>query len=146
MSLIRCLSNPEALYIWGDADGFYSLVHCVKPPLASKWPKDCTPMIRIPVGVFEKACLEWKDGGGWVDEKIEVDGFIIEMVHVVRKTGKKPPKLTLKNMFKGPHGDFLIRLSYKRQFVHLWDVTWTYVVNNVEDRRKPVRRRAKTTC
>lgn len=27
MSLIRALSNPESLYIWGDSDGFYSLCH-----------------------------------------------------------------------------------------------------------------------
>ena len=147
MSLIRALSNPESLYIWGDSDGFYSLCHNVKPPLASKWPKGGnTPMIRIPVKVFERACLEWRDAGNWVDDRVEVEGFIVEMVHVIRKTGRKPPKVTPKNMLKGPHGDLLIRLSYKRQFVHLWDVTWTYVVNNVEDRRKPrkLARRAKT--
>lgn len=141
MSLIRSLSNPESLYIWGDANG-YNLCHRVKPPLSSKWPPDGnTPRIQIPVKVFERACLKWKDAGGWLDDRVEIQGFVVEMVHVNIKTGRKSPKLTLKNMLKELPTEFLIRLSYKRQFVHLWDVTWTYVVNNVEA-RKPRRKRS----
>ena len=142
MSYIRCLSNPESLYIWGDTadnSGFANICHRVKPPLSSKWPKNGnSPLIMVPLKAFEEATRKWR--GSYDGSAVEVDGFKVETVNVFTATGKRVPK---KNDFLKDRRrrEWLVRLSYKGQFVHLWDVTWSYVVNNVEG--KPVRRTKK---
>lgn len=129
MSYIRCLSNPEALYIWGDADGFANICHNVKPPLSSPWPKDGnTPLFQVPIKAFEKAALRWYGSG---KDDVTIDGFRVQMVSVFVKTGMRVPK-NLDILTDRRRHELLVRISYKRHFVHLWDVTWAYVVRSVE--------------
>src|SRR5208337_5121402 len=46
MSFIRSFSNPENLYVVALEDGI-NLMHRVKPPLASAWPKDGNNALMI---------------------------------------------------------------------------------------------------
>jgi hypothetical protein len=130
MSYIRSTSNPESLYIWGDAFDLVNISYRVDPPLASTRQE-----MRVPRAAFEEACLKWKEWGE-VHEIIEVDGFRVELVRILLCTGRAPPK-NFNPLKDRREGAFLIRISYQRRFVHLWEVTWDHVVSNVEARTVP---------
>lgn len=151
MSFIRCLSNPEGLYVWSDVDGtvhiHYGGRKRPKPPL-SKGDDMC-----VPYRDFMRACQKWD---GWEDD-VRVNGFRIKEEHVYLKTGKPVPNMDrwkkvsayCDHMKKNP-AEFLIRVSYKGNFVYLWRVTWQYVVSNAVRRielRKKLRsgKRAKSS-
>ncbi len=135
MSYIRCLSNPEALYVHSDGRRV-TIDHNVKPPHSSG--KNFT----IPSAVFRagiKKYMKFEDG-------FSHRGMKVEEVHVDKRTGmlipdlKPCPKCTdvTKNGFApcrpclrshwrdAKHGWFAIRLSYGKHFVNLWRVTWAY--------------------
>lgn len=144
MSYIRCLSNPEGLYIVCTGKTV-TIMHSVLPPHSSG--KD----FYIPVKTFEHCAL--KDDG-WA-EKVEYRGMKIEEIHVGKKSGKIIPdmspcnhgckkekngafvpckKCVRKIWDNAEDGEFLVRISYKRDFVNLWRVTWQYVVENIRVR------------
>lgn len=150
MSYIRCLSNPERLYAWHDVDGtvhiHYGGPYMVKPPLSKG------EEMRVPLRTFMHAIKHWDDTGNWED-RTSIRGFTIEEVHIYLKTGKPVPNFKnnkdairyLKDSKKHP-SEYKIRVSYKGNFIHLWRVTWQYVVNNVMERERKrylARRRAK---
>jgi len=80
MSYIRCLSNPEGLYVWSDGK-FANITHHVKPPHSSG--KDFT----IPQKVFERVLKRWVD----YYEPAKCAGAIAEELSVDRKTGEVIP-------------------------------------------------------
>lgn len=128
MSYIRCLSNPEALYIWGDCQGYVNISHCVKPPLSSG------RQFRIPTKDFHRVGKKWSE---WCDEEkgIRLGHLRIQEIHVYRDTGKPVGPEWMKNFLKKKkrEADFLVKVSYKRDFVFLWKVTWKYVVDSIVD-------------
>lgn len=130
MSFIRCLSNPEGLYVWSDVDGtvhiHYGGRKKPKPPLSKG------DDMRVPYRTFMRVCKKWD---GWEDD-VRVNGFRVKEEHVFLKTGKPVPSdlyanvtAYAKHMDKHP-AEYLIRVSYKGNFVYLWRVTWQYVVSN----------------
>ena len=134
MSYIRCLSNPENLYIWEDVDGTVTFSHRVRPPLASKEPKgDGNPFcITMPAREFKAACRKWARDGS---EDVKAGNFSAKLMQVLLDTGKPPPAKYHKiPPSESPPSEFLVRIGYKRKFVFLWLVTWEYVVRNVCDR------------
>ena len=148
MSYIRCLSNPERLYAWHDIDGTVHLHYggnkAVKPPLSKG------EEMRVPYKTFIRAVQNWDAHGGF-EGRTSYRGFTIEEIHVYLKTGKlfdperwKSASKYIDHSAKNPN-EFLIRVSYKGNFIHLWGVTWQYVVNNVMERRRirARKRRAK---
>jgi len=145
VSFIRSTSNPEGLYIWHDIDGYVDVSFGgVAPPLASK-----QRSARIPSKTFFKAVSRWDKNYG-ADEKVSVGGFTIEERHIFVKTGKVVrggSKAWLRD--RRLRTAFLVRISYRGTFVHLWRVTWQYVVRNAMERlERPVvrpRRRARRT-
>jgi hypothetical protein len=90
MSYIRCLSNPEGLYIYGDSRGRVHISHGVAPPLSSPWRKvgarkfggisvpagKVQPLLSIPLHVFEHVARKW--GDGFVD-KVSYRGLSVAM-------------------------------------------------------------------
>lgn len=166
MSYIRCLSNPEGLYIWGQSDGAVVITHSVQPPLSSKWPRrriyravgkgpknrmvptrkfyDATPAIKVPIRVFHHVCRKWTAS---FEDRVSYRGLTVEEVHVYLDTGKPVPNQTLLqsvwDMDRGRRDAFLIRLSYKGQFFHMWRVTWEYVTGQNADRWTPKPRRKR---
>jgi hypothetical protein len=139
VSYIRCLSNPEALYIWGDVEGFANICHNVKPPLARPSEDGNPSLFKIPTKTFEAVALKWARE---FEEDVEIDGFRVREVTVFTATGRIVPAKfdVLRDRRKT---EWLIKLSYKRHFVHLWRVTWEAVVRSVEDHQPVRKKRAK---
>jgi hypothetical protein len=130
MSYIRCISNPEGLYIWHDFDGDVKITWSnVKPPLSynvkdKKWP---IPMMSVPVRVFQSACKKWDEHPY---NAVNVKGFTVEEIHVNVKTGKRIKEKEFIKIINKVKSEFLVRIAYKKKFVYLWPVTWDYVVNS----------------
>jgi hypothetical protein len=133
MSYIRCLSNPEGMYIYGGADGVW-ISHNVKPPLASKEADDgCSPHFVVPSRDFDRLGLKWAKDWAY-DEHVRSGKLAAQQVHVYLDTGKPVEKNWANRFFrKGPKrpSAFLIKLSYGRHFVMMWRVTWHYIVQNI---------------
>jgi len=136
MSYIRCLSNPEGLYVWSDGK-FANITHNVKPPHSSG--KDFT----IPHRVFERVLKRWADYhqpakcAGAVAEELSVDRKIGEVIGPFKpcnrgceRQGKafilcKPCHAKMMKDIR--RSSYVIRLSYKGNFVNMWRVTWDYM-------------------
>lgn len=144
MSYIRCLSNPECLYIWSDGQRVH-VSHNVKPPHSSG------RAFTIPDGAFNACTRKWNR---WLDPAKSGD-VVAQEVNVDRRTGEAIPdwklcprckevprkrgkiqswspcrKCSRQHMRDAKRGDFRIRLSYKDDFVNLWRVTWEYVCSH----------------
>jgi len=152
MAYIRCLSNPEGMYIYGGADGVW-INHNVLPPLASKEVDDgCSPHFVVPSRDFDRVGLKW-DKEWDLDGPVRSGKFAAREVHVYLDTGKPIEKDWDKRFFRKGYkrrpSAFLIRLSYGRHFVMLWRVTWEYIVQSIvghnrwdkEERAKAKRRK-----
>ena len=125
MSYIRCLSNPEGLYIYGTHKDLICIHHNVPAPLSSGL-NDGQGFFTIPELHFTKAIKYWKQG-----RKYCKGGFLVEEEHIYLDTGMMVPERTIENMIaeKRPTS-YRIRLQYRSDFVYLWRVTWEYVVRN----------------
>lgn len=142
MSYIRCLSNPEGLYAWSDGRTV-NISHGVKKPHSSG------RSFTIPQGVFDGLLKKWAN---WTEPAM-VRGAVAEELHVDEKTGRVIPewkpcgrgcKPVGKNGFipcrrcaRKQHKDvrrgrFVVRLSYRSDFVDLWRVTWDYMTRRSE--------------
>lgn len=136
MSYIRCLSNPEGLYVWSDGK-FATLTHNVERPHSSG------RSFSIPHRTFEALLKKWAK---WI-EPARQGGAVAEELHVEVKTGRLIPPwkpcrrctpagknawIPCRRCGPGsldrPSGRYVIRLSYKGDFVNLWRVTWDYMV------------------
>jgi len=156
MSFIRSFSNPENLYVVALEDGI-NLMHRVKPPLASAWPKDGNNALMIvPHLPFWAVCQLWEAGGmdpppGKDGQWATHQGFTAEEIHVYTDTGKPVTgRMPFTALFTSRPHEWLVRLSYRRQFVFLWRVTWEYVVRDATDRKwvmgRPPERRKKAAA
>lgn len=108
MSYIRSLTNPEELYIWGDGKD----VHVSGKKIKRE--------ITIPEKTFEGLLKKFVKGY-WEDCQYQ-EASIKE---VFIKSKSKPNKI--EKMLKLQRGHFQMRLSYKKQSVDIWLVTWIYI-------------------
>ncbi len=113
MSYIRCLSNPEGLYIWGD--GKYANF-----TLASE-PNFLDKIVQIPQKTFDNLLKKYIKNYG---DNVNYRGASIKVVWV--KTGKLHPKAMWEIIGKYDT-DMKIRLSYKNWHIDMWLVTWEYI-------------------
>lgn len=138
MSYIRCLSNPESLYVWSDGKNA-NIIHHVKSPHSSG------RAFKIPHKSFERVLKLWAQ----YHEPARCAGVIAQELHIDKKTGAVIPPMKpcnrgcnrIKNGWipcrpcwkehtkAAKNGKFMIRLSYKKDFVNLWLVTWDYMTN-----------------
>src|SRR3990167_4820317 len=92
MSYIRCLSNPELLYIWQGSDRKVYITHGVKYPLARlgvKNYRDNPAQFTVPFHIFRDAIKKWdKYGFG----KVTYRGFTIEEIEIYSDTLKEVKK------------------------------------------------------
>jgi hypothetical protein len=166
VSYIRSGSNPEGLYIWGQADGTVHVAHNVPVPLSSKWPRgpgwklvrgkivpskrlvDFPPCIVVPAAVFRDTCRQWAKDYSPTYDKTSRRGLVVEEMEIWTDTGLPvTEKLTSKDVFsKARRMRSVIRFSYKKQFFFMWRVTWMYIVRNndfeTKTRKKAKRKRA----
>ena len=119
MSYIRSNSNPESLYIWGGGPG-----GCVTICHRSS-AKEIPASFNVPTRAFDRVRRKWAKG---YDEKASSGGILVEEVHVYMRSGRLVPVRSMTTQLTSKaQTEFLIRLSYKEHFVHLWRVTWDYV-------------------
>lgn len=103
MSYIRCLSNPEGLYIIGTSQGVEIVGE--KPIIMPE--KDFNNLIKMYV----------KDRCG--------ENFKSGDIRLVYK-----PVAPFKDTPMGKIGDFKWVLTFKKRRVEMWDVTWNQIVCN----------------
>lgn len=141
MSLIRALSNPEGLYVYGtslESGDVYVI------STGRGWPDALTniasPLAEmvVPEDVFESAAVQWlKTGSG--SEPVEVEGFRVEERHVFMDDGALVPDRSIEGWFDGSRdreNNYLVKLSYEDRFCFLWGVTWIYVISSFEERAR----------
>lgn len=145
MSYIRCLSNPERLYVWSNGK-YVNITHSVKRPNSSG------RHFTIPHGIFEGTCKRWAND----NEPAVCRGAKAEELHIDRTTGRVIPewkpctrgckpdgkntwtpclRCLKKSMGDAKRGEFVIRLSYKKDFVNMWRVTWEYIISRFRTKR-----------
>ena len=117
MSYIRCLSNPEGLYIWGD--GKY--INIAKGGEDLKY---------IPQLTFDGLLRKYHREGSWCVQgyPITYRGATIEEVHI--ESNKKITKFEKELKFR--LGIFQYRLSYKDWHIDMWQVTWEHIAKRGE--------------
>jgi hypothetical protein len=117
MSYIRCLSNPEHLYIWGDEKNAN-----ISVGKSNKDKKVRGELLLIPVKTFN---MLLKKSGGFRD--VEYKGASIKEVFV--RNDKKRTRFD-KLLHTWP-GEYQMRLSYKGWpkgcYIDMWSVTWHYI-------------------
>jgi hypothetical protein len=98
MSYIRCLSNPEGLYIWGDVHG-YCAITCNRSG-------------------HKMICIDQRD---WD--------------RLLKSWATYPRDLTIGCLHLTETPKYKIRLhgadvNGKKFSITMWEVTWSYIVNN----------------
>jgi hypothetical protein len=133
VSYIRCLSNPEGLYMWHDVSGKVAM--CCSAILDKHGnPK----VLYFPAKDFFKAVRLWEDNYG---EPVKVGDIELREVWVNVKTGRiredpknrKEAMKSVRRMFRKSAAkyDLKILFRYKRERIFMWQVTWEYAVNQV---------------
>ena len=146
MSYIRCLSNPEGLYIWADVDG------TVKVTIAGENSKDekC-----LPIAVFDGLIKKYNKNYGetpceykgakvdevWIPTQSKFSAFVHAVFSIIlspyycRKFGfdfhLPKTKKDLENWkfaYYHRNGKYQYRLSYGNWHVDMWQVTWEHIV------------------
>ena len=149
MSLIRCLSNAEGLYIYGDGS-CYNVSTGRYWSLSNTGPDSGNPAMRIPYEVFEKAAREWLASRG--AETVEADGFKIESdAHIFVDTLEPVPSDWGILEILVPNGlrcvehvrtFWGLKLTYQRPdvdgktpeelYTYLYRITWCYAIRSFE--------------
>lgn len=134
MSYIRCLSNPEGLYIWGDGSGNLTIAHT---GTARQRARGDQPIKYIPAKIFHGLFKHWL---ATCEENVSYRGA------------------SLKYLRRGAH--FKWKLSYGDWSLYMWDVTLNYLAEKNRHRwtrkarlmkpkakqAKPKAKQAKTKC
>jgi hypothetical protein len=98
MSFIRSGSNPEGLYVWGDGTN----INITADETHGK-------IRTIPQTIFEPLAKKYCRNSG---EAITLSGASIQEIWV--KNRKR--------------NELKVRLSYKDWSIHMWEVTWEYII------------------
>lgn len=143
MSIIRCLSNPEELYVYHDCSG--PIVISCKAVL-DRWGNP--EMIEVPAKSFYRACQKWRDGiFDMYDEGVSHRGIIVREVPVYSKSRRIVPKAALQGGILKRAGmaeyNYQIMFQYKKYRIFMWRVTWAYIVNNAVGRIARKKRRKR---
>ena len=135
MSYIRCLSNPEGLYVYASDNGV-NIHHCLRPPFSSKDTKGkLERTIVVPEKLFFDACHRWDHGPTQWTGPVSLKDLIIKEEHVFEDDGTVVPSEWNPFSKSQKHRKTCYRIifKYKSQYIMLWRVTWDYVVKNAVD-------------
>lgn len=132
MSYIRAGSNPEALYIVGSGNNRVEIyAHRVPGMTSKKLPENSW---TLPAKAFNRVLAMWAEG---YRDRAACGGIVVEEVFIFTDTGKPVPEVKhpmTRRALKRYVGDgrerrFVIRLSYKGDYICMWPVTWQYIVS-----------------
>lgn len=112
MSYIRCLSNPEGIYIWGDGKQTNITI------------ADTGIHKYIPQKIFDGLLKKYNKQFG--STPIKYRGAKIDEIFV--ESGKKQTKIEKQLGIKD--GKYQYRLSYKNWYIDMWQVTWEHIANH----------------
>lgn len=144
MSYIRCLSNPEGLYIWA---GFDNMVQITLAGEEFKEKKN------LPTKIFDGLIEKWNKNywnfpceykGArieevWIPIQSKLSVIICGIWNIIcspyysHKIGVKWSFPHTRNDFESykiyfyRSGNFKIRLSYNNWYVDMWQVTWEHI-------------------
>lgn len=133
MAYIRCLSNPESLYVWGDVDGNTYI----------SWNDKCgvAQMYGIPSKDFDECFRRlkvWEKENALWEKSFKYAGIEIAEVNFEEISKRILCDEELDNLYKvsmwerNVKIEHLIALSYKEnQLLLLWEVTWEYFKQSV---------------
>ena len=133
MSYIRAGSNPEGMYVYWSRAADRRHVVCIHYTPNGKLTRGDT--IVVPKTVFMDVVRAWNGG----HRKVRRGLFAVEERFVVMGTGREPPKsyfdqllayMAKRRKTRPPVAEYQVKFSYKGNFVHMWPVTWMYIVNN----------------
>jgi len=134
MSYIRCLSNPEGLYIYGNTKGQITISHNIPSPRAKPGyvKGEFPPEIVLPQHIFHYVCQRWNNG----NESIKYRGCKVKEEYIEWKNGKKiSNNITAEELLtRNVRREYLIKFEYKGKWFYMWRVTWKYIVRNVCNR------------
>ena len=120
MSRIRCLSNPESLYIW-DQDPDDICIAIGKDYVLGY------PVRTVPQEVFDAAIGMFD---ATYDQDIEYKGMTVREVYIYSDDLSYAPKKTLGDLNIDDPRDtrFAIEIAYDEWKLFLWRVTFDYLV------------------
>ena len=119
MSYIRCLSNPEGLYIFDDGKNMNFAIG--------------DKLQIIPSGYFNSFITAYlKKENAWREDDFTWGKISIKEVFVLHK--KKPDDF--QKFLKVKPGSYKYELRYNGKLIaRMWHVTWCYIVNNFRQER-----------
>ncbi|KKN89759.1 hypothetical protein LCGC14_0236050 [marine sediment metagenome] len=121
MSFIRCLSNPESLYVYHNVYGFINWIMTL--PNGERFQMNIPP--RTFYGLVRKYVREY------FTLPVKWGKMSIDEVWTSQKTGKMLGELNSTESRLQGEADLKIRVCYEDQECFLWDVTWDTVVYGV---------------
>lgn len=130
MAYIRCFSNPEGLYVWHDIAGHIAITHCRKKPFASK-EGFVDEQFHVPLKEWYGLFANLYDHHNGQVTDIKYGDFSIKEERINSKTGEiVPDDINLEKLSKIDYTE-QYKISYKKDFVYVWQVTLQYLANNV---------------
>lgn len=130
MSFIRCLSNPEALYIWDDVGGFISIVA----------PNQYRQIIEVKRKDWYKLLKGFVDGDYYIGSK-EIKVGSLSVREKIIPIGPKKIKYFRDSLSGKKRAanfgtadrkvELSIRTPRKIYRIPMWAVTWYYIVSHV---------------
>ena len=121
MSFIRCLSNPESLYVYHNVYGFIDWIMTL--PKGERFQMNIPP--RTFYGLIRKYVQEY------FTLPVKWGKMSVDEVWTSQKTGKVLGALNDEEPRIEGEADLKVRVRYKDQECVLWDVTWDMVVQGV---------------
>jgi hypothetical protein len=112
MSYIRSTGNPEAMYIWGDAD---CTVTVMKGP---------DVIGTLPTDVMDGLINKYINGN--CPDDCDYKGAKVEEVWIPVPTERITEEMKIMSLVSTP----MVRLSYGDWKVDMWDVTWYYIARS----------------
>lgn len=146
MSYIRCLSNPEGLYIYSDGGGI-----CIHGNFG-----DDEDFMRVPEKDFHGIGMKYGREYLMGDRPLKFGGITLREVKVVKGTDRIYTPIHHKKMgihddtrrwFDKPQTEHKILFSYGGKSFLMWRVTWDYIVRSIQNHvdwdRKEKRKRKR---
>jgi hypothetical protein len=139
MSYIRCLSNPERLYVIHHIDGYIEIMYNFRESCQSIRCNldDWEAMIKY----FDKQDIGWASSFEPNEEPLRFGSISIREVRVLSHTNilyEDNPIIedSIEGMIARTELEYKIELTVGDKKIYLWAVTWAYLIRNAVHSRR----------